>query len=275
MRKYIFIVLTISLICITLVSCEEKIDYEEGEVLARVNHEILTLEVIRDSFGEEVWNEKSRELQREAINQWVNLTILTHLAQSDDILGADKSLQFVAENAGKRVFANALLSQRLKTMNFTDEELFNYYRLHQAEFVEGAREFKIQRIFFRHEPDMRRINRMLEAREINFNPAAERFSEEAIGRNGGFVNTFVTKTGPDSLLWVELNKVDKLQNVTMPYRNGWIIVRYTEHRESTVTSSFFDVREQIENRMRESRKSELYELLLREARHKSSIVFTY
>jgi parvulin-like peptidyl-prolyl isomerase len=235
----------------------------------------LTLDDIRDSYGEEVWNKKSREQQREIINQWVNLTILAHLAQGDDIIGSDKSLKFIAENAGKKVYANAIVSQRLKTMNFTDEELFNYYRLHQAEFVEGAREYKIQRIFFRHEPDMRRINRMLDAREINFNPAAERFSEEQIGRNGGFVNAFVTKTGPDSLVWVELNKVDKLQNITMPYRNGWIIVRYTDHRESTVTSSFFDVRDEIEERIRESRKSELYELLLREARHKSSIVFTY
>jgi hypothetical protein len=248
---------------------------EERTVIASVDGEELTLEILRDSFGIVDWDQMSRDEQRTAINQWINLTIMANLAKKDDDLHTDKTLRFMADNASKRVYANAIISKRLNSISISEEDLYNFYRLRQAEFVESVREYRVQRLFFRTEENMQRVRRMLDNREIRFDRAASIHSEESIGRNGGFMAGYVTKAGADSLLWRELNTKDKFGEVTMRYGNGWIIARYYDHREGTANISFYDVKEDIERMMKDERRSDVYELLLREARLKAKIVIEY
>jgi len=276
-RKYVDVfrifnyakLLTIILIAILFVACQQQV--EIGTPAATVNGEVLTLEELKGAYTEEAWNEMSREEQRTIINQWIELTLLAQYARRNEAIKSDVGLGFISNNAQKRIFSNALIANELQNLYISNDDKYNYYRLRQADFIEPIREFRVQRIFFRNEEDMIRVNDMITNGEITYTPAAERFSEEGIGRNGGHMTALVTRSGPDSLMWRELNGVDRFHRITMPYRNGWLIARWGDYRMATGSRSFFDVREEIEQILRSDRKTDLYEQLLREARMMSNV----
>jgi len=270
-----YTILNMLILAIVLVSCIPQEVIEQGIVIARVNDNVLTLEEIKDSYGENLWNAMTRDEQREVISQWVNLTALCESAKSDDIIRNDHAIKFRAKNAEKKIFANAKIAKSIDTMTFTEEELYDYYRLHQANFIEQVREYQVQRIFFRNEDEMKRVKRMLDNKEITFTPAAQQYSQESIGRNGGYMNYRVTKAGADSLLWRALSKLDIYYEITLPYQSGWIIARYYGSQEATSNSSFYDVIDQIEARLKEDKKSDVYDTILKEAREASNIVIEY
>ena len=267
------ILLITALTLFTFMAC--TVEQETGTVVAIVNDNILTLEQLEMAYTPEIWNEKSLETQRDIINQWVDLTLLFDHARNNELFNNDIALHFLAANASKKIFANALIAHELKNLNFTNDELYNYYRLREAEFTENVREFRVQRIFFNEEEDMRNVKTMLDNRQIAFTPAAQRYSEERIGRNGGYMENMVTKTGPDSLLWEQLDKMDRYHEITMYYDEGWIIARWFEFRNSTAHISFNNVREHIENQLREEKKYDLYEQVLWDARINSKVVLLH
>ena len=275
MIKRSYLLWVTALLIITLTSCIPQEAYERGTPIARVNEHILYLEEITESFGEDEWKAMSREEQREVITQWVNMTALYDIAQSDQVIKADKALKFRAVNAEKKIYNNAKIAKNLDTLTFSEEELYDYYRLHQANFIEQVREFQVQRIYFRTEDEMRRVKRMLDTREIGFTPAATQHSQEPIGRNGGYMNYRVTKAGADSLLWKELNKVDIFFEVTLPYSGGWIIARYYGSQQATSSKSFYDVIDLIEERLKEERKTDVFDALIKEARAVANIIIEY
>ena len=243
--------------------------------IANVNGEILTLDELKNSFDEKVWNSMTKDEQRELINQWVDLTLLSSYAQTNDVIKNDKSLAFKVKNAEKKIYSNALISNELHNILISNEEMYNYYRLRQSDFIENVKEFRVQRIFFNKQEDMTRVKQMLDNNEIAYTPAAQRFSEEAIGRNGGYMSNLVTKNSADSLLWRALNDKDKFHEVTMPYRDGWIIARYYDSRDGTANSSFYDVKKEIEQVLRLEKQQEVYEQLLKEAKFNSNVIIEF
>ena len=265
--KSILLFLSLTLI---LFACDKNIQKEEKTSVASVNGEELYLEDLICSY--EDWSNIPKEEQQQIIDNWIDLTILYTSALKNEIISNDPALKFLVQNAEKKVYANALISNALNNIVIANDELFNYYRLRQSEFTEQTREFRVQRIFLRTEEEMNRVKRMLDNKDINFVDAAIRFSEEGIGRNGGYMNTLVTKTGPDSLLWVELNVKDRFYEALLPYRNGYLIARWYEFRTATSNSSFYDVRDEIDRILREEKVSTIYEQVLRDGRMDSNIV---
>ena len=266
MKKLLLNAILTSILILTL-GCGETLSNQT--IVATVGTQILTLETLNAAYGEENWNQKTLDEQREIINQWVELNILYENAIN--LFKNDLAINFTSENAKKKIYANALVSHEIENIEFTRDELFSFYRLREAEYTEQVREFRVQRIFFNTEHEMREIKAMLDARQINFTPAAQRYSREPIGRNGGYMANMVTKAGPDSLLWKEIDNLNQWYEVTMPYEEGWIIARWYEYRLSTATRSFNDVREEIENYLKESRRSNIFESVLEKSRETSNV----
>ena len=266
----VFIIILLSII---LTNCKKAV--EIGTIVASVDVHNLTIEQLKLSYGEEEWDAMEIEEQREIINQWIDLTALYSQAIKNEMFKEDLALKFMAENAKKKVYANALIAHELENMQFSNDELYNYYRLREAEFTEQIREFRVQRIMLNSEEEMQNVKRMLDNRDIAFTPAAQRYSQENIGRNGGFMANFVTRTSPDSLLWQELDKVAQYIEVTMPLGNGWVIARWQEFRTTTANRSFYAVRSEIEQLMKEERKFDLYEQVLRDARSSSKVIILH
>ena len=267
-------VILLLLVTMLLYGCKERLSKGEVISVVTVNGETLYLEELLNSYGEE-WYEMSKEEQKQIIDNWIDLTILYTNALRNETIRDDPALQFQVRNAEKKIYANALISNALNNIEIANDELFNYYRLRQSEFVEQTREFRVQRIFLRTEEEMTRVKRMLDNKDINFLDAAIRYSEEGIGKNGGYMNSLVTKAGSDSLLWEELNKKDKFYEALMPYRNGYLIARWYDFRTATSNSSFYDVRDEIDKILREEKITTIYEQVLRDARMNSNVVTEY
>jgi len=265
---------TCLLATIFLVSCDLTNTSKAYTVLAKVDDDVLTLEEMREAFGAS-WDKMKTETQKEHINQWISMTLIANLAKQDEEIASNKAVKFNAKNAEKKIYTNAIIAKRLNAMKITEEELYNYYRLHQAEFIQSSREFKVQRMFFRTEEEMRRVRALLDARQIRFNGATEAYSQEPIGRNGGYMNGFVTQAGPDSLLWRELSTKEKWAEVNMRYENGWIIARYYDERDGTFNRSFYDVKDEIEKKMKSEKQNDLYNQILREARYNAIVTHEY
>jgi len=263
------------ILTIVMIGCDIYKPSRSFTVLAQVDNDVLTLEEIRESFGGAVWDKMSKETQRDHINQWINLTLIANLAKQDEEIADNLSISFTAKNAEKKLYTNALISKRINALKITEEELYNYYRLRQAEFVKSTREFKVQRIFFRTEEEMRQVRQLLDSRQITFTPAATTYSQEPIGRNGGYMSGFITEAGPDSLLWRELNKREKYNELNMRYAGGWIIARYYDTREGTLNKSFYDVKDEIETKMKAEKQSDFYNQILREAKYNSIVSIEY
>ena len=268
--KRIFI---FSVILLLLASCTNEV--EIGTVVAIVNDNVLTLEQLTESYTEDIWNNFSLEEQREIISQWVDLTLLFDYAQKQEFIAKDIALDFMANNAKNKIYANALIALELQNLKFSNDELYNYYRLREAEFTEQVREFRVQRIYFTDHDELTRVKTMLDNREIAFTPAAHRYSQENIGRNGGHMENVVTKNGPDSLLWEALDKMERFHEVILPINDGWIIARWTDFRVATSNISFYTVREDIEQIIRDERRNDLYEQVLWEARTASNVIILH
>ena len=274
-KKYMIKLIICSIFLILLIVACQKDEQHRGTIVATVNNDILTLEMLKAAFTDEIWNEKTLEEQRKIINQWIDLSVMAWYAVKNEELKECMHLRFLADSAKKRIYSNALIANELQRVNISNEEKFNYFRLRQTDFIEPIREFNVQRIFFRTEEEMERVNDMITNREIEYTPAARQYSQEGIGRNGGHMSTLVTRSGPDSLLWRELNQMERFHRVTMPYNNGWLIARWGDYRMATGNRSFFDVREEIEQILRNEKRVDIFEQLLQEARNLSQITIEY
>jgi hypothetical protein len=267
------IVLVICLVIILASCIFEK--QEQGTVIASVNNETLSLEEIRNSFADGVWDRMTKDEQRRIVNQWIDLTLLATYSRQNNTIKNDLGLKFVAKNAEKKIFSNALIANELNNIKISDEDLFNYYRMRQAEFMEQVREFRVQRIFMRNEADIRNVKQMLDRRQIQFTPAAQQYSEEGIGRNGGYMNSFVNSSGPDSTIWRALHDKDRYYEAVLKYRDGWLIARYYDDRMATANTSFYDVKDQIERTLKNERRADVYDQLLKEARLSSTVIIGF
>jgi hypothetical protein len=271
--KKLLMILAIMMLLLTSCMPPEKKDF--SQVVARVDGEILTLNEIRESFGTDVWLSMNREEQQDAIQKWVDMTILSTFALKDDDIQNNEALEFIIKNNKKKIYANALISSRLNNLVFSEEESLRYYQLHQSEFTENIREYWVQRIFFKEEEAMQRVKRLLDSKQILFTAAAQAYSEEPIGRNGGYMGLLVTKTGADSLLWKAMDKMDKFFETTMRYNGGYIIARYYDSKLVNYNNTFYNVREKVEDMLREEKINDVYEEVFNEAKEKANVYIEY
>lgn len=263
-----FIVI-IGLIIFTICACTKKF---EGEILAQVDKEILTVEDMHNTFTEDVWNKMSFEEKNEIINQWVNLTLLSNLAKHNNYIESNPFLKFNIDNSKKKILSNAFIANEISKIDISEEELYNYYKINQSEFVRPVKEYRIQRIFFHQKSDMDVVKNIIDNQEMSYTAAAQKYSAEAIGRNGGYVSNFITKTGQDSLLWNELNKINKFDVITLAYDNGFMIVRYYDYRESLASMNFYELKDEIRDILQKSKMNEVYNQLIDESKRLNNVI---
>jgi hypothetical protein len=140
---------TVSLLiaCILMISCQPSV---EENVIAQVNEEKLSLEELKANFTEQQWKNLTKEEKEEMVQDWIRLTLLAQEAEKNGI--SDQQLiKNRLQTARKNILANALIAQNLAKITVTDEELFNYYRLHKNNYQKTHKEYRVQRIFVQSE----------------------------------------------------------------------------------------------------------------------------
>ncbi len=260
------------LIFITVLSCnyQRKEEIEEN-IVAKVNNDFLTLEELRSNFTEDRWNELTLDEKKEFINDWIQLSLL---AQESERLKLDKRMEIESriKTAEKTVKSNALIAQKISEIVITEDDLFNYYKLHKSKFQKKTKEFRVQRIFIKKKSKLDSVLVNIK-NGLPFTEAAKMYSEEKIGAEGGYTG-FLTKKKMEKTVWDKLNDLNKWYYTSIKINNGYYIMRYYETRYVDITKDFIEVRNQIREIVFENKRKKIYENLIKDLKNRAEITIS-
>ncbi len=246
---------------------------EHQTPLAEVNGDVLTQESFRSTFTDEQWNNLSAEQKKQEIENWVNLTLLAQEAEKQN-LQEEQAVKQRLDYAQKKVKANALISKRLASIAIGEEELFNYYRIHQSEFQGKLMEYDIQRILCPDAASANTLLKRIKEEGYDFNLAVAEYSQEPLKQHQGRMG-FVTAAGEDSLYWRAAHELPDNTPGIVTVDGKTYILRYVQQREGTQDANFAEYRKEIRAILLRERKQQVYEEIIRELKMKTPGIYYY
>ncbi|MCK4694893.1 MAG: peptidylprolyl isomerase, partial [Candidatus Cloacimonetes bacterium] len=216
------------------ISC---IQQDDEDNLAQVNNEKLTSEKLKSNFSKEEWKDMSNEEKREFVQDWIQLTLLAQEADRQKISSIPE-IESKIETAEKTIKSNALIAQKLSDIEITEDELFNYYKIHKSKFQTSSIEYKVQRIFTTDKLKIEEIRQ--EIQKTSFSETAKRYSEEKAGKNGGYIG-FLSKDSSNKAIWDVLKSLKKYRIKTIKTDKGYYILRYYDTRKVYKDRIFLEV----------------------------------
>jgi len=255
----------IIIVLLFTISCEKK---KEVEIVAAVNGEVLSLEEFRSLFPEEIWNTLTYEIKRERINEWIKLTLL---AQESDNSGLSEqpNVNSRINNAIKNVKSNVVLAQRISEIEITEDDLFNYFKLHKSKYQDKKKEYKIQRIFIKEKAKLDEVMEYLNKGQP-FTDIVKQYSEETLGASGGYTG-FMGKNDLDSAIWNKVSSLKKWHYTSVETSKGYYIFRQYDTQEVTHNKEFTEVEEDIRKIVFEQKKKEVFNNVIEELKRNADI----
>ena len=267
--KHIFKLLPILLLIVLLAGC--SLFKQEKEIVAQVDDEVLTLEEFKSNFTESEWKNLSQEQKKAYAEEWVNLVLLAREADKAG-LKDDKLIKNRLKYAERKVLGNALISVRLASEKVSEEELFNYYRVHQADFGNALKNYRVQRIYLTDTGLVGKV-RMDIQNGMKFEDAAKVYSQEQLGQTGGYMGV-VTPDGADSTIWQAVHNLQPNELTTLPRGGGILILKYYAAEEGTGETGFEGLKDEITRRILEERRRQVYDDLIRELKSGADVYLT-
>jgi len=263
----------ITLLCLTilfLTGCSKRA--EPGSILAEVNGETLDTEAFIAGYGAQNWSALSSEQRKSFVEDWVNLTLLAQSAKERN-LHKDSIVRQRMDFAQKKVLANALVAERLAEVNISEDQLFSYFRIHQADFQKPVISYNIQRIGL---PDKLSAENLLQQinQGLDFSAAVRRYSNEDLRRENGMMG-FVEAASADSVFWRAARQMEPMEVGVVSQRGDWYVFRYTESRLGDKEANFEDHRDEIRRRILSEKQEEIYRNLLLEIKSQNHNIYYY
>ncbi len=257
----------IFLLVFTLFSC---VKIEEKDIIAQVNEIELTMDDFKANFTDKEWGILTVEEKKEFIQDWVQLTLL---AQEADLLEISQlpEVKEKIKSAELNIKANALIAAKLADVKISEDELFNYYKLHKSEYQKSHKEYKVQRIFTKDETKLPEI---LEAiKNTSFKDAAIEFSEESAGKSGGYIG-FLSQKKSNVNIWNALSSLQKHHFKSVKTARGLYVLRYYDTRTIQEDMTFLEIKDDIRKTVTKHKKTELFNNLIKELKNKSEITIS-
>ena len=263
MNKFLILIFVI-----TFFSCVQT--EEEDIVVAQVDEIKLTMDEFRANFSDYEWDIITIEEKKEFIQDWVQLTLL---AQEADLLKISQSpkIEEKIKSANINIKANALIASKLVEITISEDELFNYYKIHKSEYQISLKEYKVQRIFTKDEAKLKGILDAIKA--TSFKDAAIEYSEESSGKSGGYIG-FLSKKNANEKIWNALTSLQKFHYTSVETSRGFYVLRYYNTRIVKADKTFLEVKDEIIEAVNKMKKEEVYNNLIRELKDKSEITIS-
>lgn len=259
------------LLLIAILGCKKQKE-DASPLVAQVAKEALHENAFRSTFSDEQYQALSAQERKKYVEDWVNLTLM---AQEADAIGLSDTpaVRQKIDYATKKMKANALISQRMSQIQVSENELFNYYRIHQAEFAGKILEYNVQRIYLTSSDLVAGLISRLNA-GLDFDEAVRANSRENLRLESGRMG-FVNPLGADSLFWTKARELKESEAGSFEADGGWYIIRWTESRQSDQDAGFEEFKPEIRERILAERQSQVYQDLLRELKKKNPEIYYY
>lgn len=262
MKRFFILILAIALF-----SCVQT---EEENIVAQVNEIKLTMDEFKANFSDNEWGILTVEDKKEFIQDWVQLTLLAQEADALEISQSSKIKERI-KSAGINIKANALIAAKLANITISEDELFNYYKIHKSEYQVSHKEYKVQRIFTKDEAKLKGI---LDAiKTSSFKDAAIEYSEEPAGKNGGYIG-FLSKKNTHENIWNVLTSLQKHYYKSVETNKGFYILRFYDTRIVYSNKTFLEVKDEIKKTVTKKKKEEVFNNLIKELKNKSEITIS-
>ncbi len=259
----------ILLALLLLNACSKK--EERGVALAQVNDEVLYLEDFKATFGVGEWDALSAEQRKAFIEDWVNLTLMAQYADKEE-LSQQRAVKQRISYAAKKVKANAVIGNRLAQIQVSDDQLFNYFRLHQAEFQKNTMEYALQRVALNDKLTAENVLGQLN-NGMSFGEAVSRYSVEELKAQGGMMG-YVSASG-DSSFWLAARNLQEGQFGIVNKEQLWFVFRITETRETAKEANFEDYRAEIKRKIILEKQDQMYQDILKEIKAAKNEIYYY
>lgn len=265
--KYLYSILLIMLIM--LPACKGK--EQRGVALAQVNDEVLYLEDFKATFGIGEWDELSAEQRKKYIEDWVNLTLMAQYADREKLSGQRAVKQRISY-AAKKVKANAVIGNRLAQVQVSDDQLFNYFRLHQAEFQKNTMEYSLQRIAVNDKLAAENVLSQLNM-GMSFGEAVNRYSVEDLKYQGGMMG--YVSASSDSSFWLAARNLQENETGIVNKEQLWYVFRIADTRETAKEANFEDYRAEIKRKIILEKQDQMYQDILKEIKSAKNEIYYY
>lgn len=261
---------TISLLMLVLMlfSCNQTND--KNYVIAKVNEEKLLLDDFKANFSDQKWDELTKDQKEKIIQDWIRITLLAQEAENLG-LSDQQSIKNKIETAEKNILANALIAQRMAEIKITDEDLFNYYRLHKNNYQKSHKEYKVQRIFVETEALLDSVRKKI--KRSSFQDAAKKYSQESAGANGGYLG-FVSQKDITADQWNVLSSLKKYHYQSVKSQEGFYVIRFYDERNVQTEKTFVEVEDEIRSILIKMKKQDAFDNLLENIKLKSEIAIS-
>lgn len=259
MKKWLGLIISL----IILFGCNPD---EVVDIVAQVNEDTLSLDELKSPFSVEEWALKSTKEKKELAQDWINLTVLAQAADQRQI-SETSQLKFRIENSSKTIKANALIAQEFSEIKVTENDLFEYFKLHQNRYKTSYPEYKIQRIFTE---DVETTNLVLEEIKngLKFTDAAKQYSKEAAGDNGGYIG-FVGEKDLDPLMWKKITELKEWRYDRVNTATGFYIVRHYQSKNVIIDKKFSEVKYEIKKEVLAEKRKSIYNKLVDKMRQQT------
>lgn len=258
------------LILTSLAGCGKKHD-DKSRPLAQVGSETLHERGFKASLGEEEYNAMSASERKRYLEDWVNLTLMAQEADASG-LSSDPGVKQKIEYATKKAKANALIAKKMSQIQISENELFNYYRIHMGEFSGKLLEYKVQRIYLADQATALGLEQKIKA-GLDFDTAVLNNSRENLRAQLGEMG-FVSP-GSDSLFWQKARELKEGEMACFEADGGWYLIRVKDSRQSDQDAGFEEFKPEIRERILKERQQQVYQELLRELKAKHSDIYYY
>ncbi len=256
------------LLLIMLFSCQ-KTD-NENYAVAQVNDETLLIEDLKANFTEQQWNNITKAQKEDIVQDWIRLTMLAQEAENIGIT-EQQAIKNKIETAEKNILANAVIAQKLAEVTVTDEDMFNYYRMHKSNYQKTHKEYKLQRIFIQTEALLDSVRAAIS--ETSFKEAAIKYSQESAGSNGGYLG-FVSQRDIPANQWNVLSRLKKYHYQSVKSDEGYYVIRYYDERDVKTEKTFVEVKDEVRLTLIEMKKQEAFDNLIEDLKIKSEITIS-
>lgn len=240
---------------------------EEATIVAQVNDQTLTLEQCKAHFSTQQWNTMTKTEKQQFVQKWVDMTTLAQEADASGLTNQPE-IQVKLADAQAKIKANALISQHISTIDVTEDDLFNYYRIHKNSYQKQIKEYRLQRIYLTSSGKLAEVQEAI--KKTSFSAAAKKYSEESYARHDGFVG-WVSKGKTDPLIWNALQELRQYRYKTVETSNGLYVVRFYDQRLTTIEKTFNEVKESIREVVLAEKRQNVYRQTLQDLINKADI----
>ena len=265
MKYYLLLIIAF---LIVLSGCSNK----ENEVIAKVGNEELTLSQLKSFYGDEQWNSVSTVDKRKSVKEWMEMTAFAKYA---DELGISRKepLKSRIELAEKKVKTNAVLALEINRIKISEDELFNYYKVHQGEYNTSFKEFKIQRILIPDQETLDIVKTNLK-NGLDFTQAVKDHSTENNASKGGYFG-WVSKKDKNRSMYDAVKDLKKYQYTSIPYKGKYCVLRYYQSRDSKESIRYEELKDELRKKLMKEKRKNIYNILQREFRNRYDISLSF